>query len=167
MLTRGLLCVACWVNLSRAGLTWLTVILLYLIFCIAMLPSANVCPCTVQLTDEERDGQAFVRLYIRHVWLRTWRTMLRYNLLACGRETFEGIRIPRPTGGVACRRNPGCCLSVAKNNNGHVEIEHAPRRHTSSNNVVGIHGDPLNVGSSAHDVGGVRRAPSPIIIFGE
>lgn len=62
--------------------------------------------CIVQVTNEEREAQNFVRRYTRRVWFRMWRTMFRYNVLACGRETAEGVRQPR-TAKATHNRKPG------------------------------------------------------------
>lgn len=114
-----------------------------------------MCPCTVQLTDEERDGETFVRLYIRRAWLRTWCTMLRYNILACGRDTSEGVRAPRRS---THNRKTGPYPSDADNGCGPAGNDKAPRRPGA--NVLGTANTPVIVGSSTHDVGGADAASS-------
>lgn len=47
-----------------------------------------------QEDSETRDGRVFVRRYTRRVWLRTWCMMLRHNVIACRRDTHEGVRDP-------------------------------------------------------------------------
>lgn len=49
----------------------------------------------VQITRQQREKKLFISRYVRRTWLRTWCTMLRYNFIACGRDTAEGLRDPR------------------------------------------------------------------------
>lgn len=48
-----------------------------------------------QVSRQQQEEEAFVRRYTRRIWLRTWCTMLRHNVIACGRDTVEGLRDPR------------------------------------------------------------------------
>lgn len=85
--------------------------------------------------------------------------MFHYNILACGRETREGVRAPRPTAGAHNRQN-GSRLSLTGNsNNGRVEVDNVPRRR-SVNSAIGMQNVPAEEGSSGHKLGRVGLGTS-------
>ena len=76
-----------------------------------------------QGSDEEQREQASIRSLARRHWGRTWCVMLRHNILACARDTREGLRSP-PRFPKAAPLGPRPTLDVG--NDGSVANGHHP-----------------------------------------
>lgn len=55
----------------------------------------------VQVDDEEREAQRYIRNYVVRKWCTVYCTMIRLNLIAYKSDTREGIRGPRISAGAS------------------------------------------------------------------
>lgn len=96
-----------------------------------------------QTTSEQQDEERFVRRYVRRVWLRTWCTMVHYNLIACRRNTRDGVLRPRAAMNARARKTgPYPALECNES-----EERGGPRRPGAD--TLGTFKNPVVVGRSA------------------
>lgn len=109
-----------------------------------------------QVNEEEVEERKYVCGYIRWKWCPTWCVMLRHNVVACGRDTREGVRSPRLT----ARTGPCPHLNPSSDTVDNIPRQLRENRIGEVNSSITEFSERLKVvGSGARSWGGI---PSPM-----